>query len=163
MLLGKAPKRKTTPYDIVILFVSQQGTCALCSVDLLVHRFHVDHITPLSKGGRDELNNKQLLCPECNVKKGNREAPEEDLDAVPLKRWNIDSTDRAKCIGEAVFILRVSGYHKGSLHNDDGSWVSEVTAVAERLLRGESPEHVFDEYCDMEEANRIESTICGLA
>ena len=31
----------------------------------------IDHIKPLSKGGSDELDNKQSLCQKCNNKKSN--------------------------------------------------------------------------------------------
>lgn len=32
----------------------------------------VDHIIPLSKGGKDDKSNWQLMCRECNKKKGNK-------------------------------------------------------------------------------------------
>ncbi len=32
----------------------------------------VDHIVPLSKGGKDQYNNLQLLHTECHIKKKNR-------------------------------------------------------------------------------------------
>ncbi|MBQ7732389.1 MAG: HNH endonuclease, partial [Synergistaceae bacterium] len=31
-----------------------------------------DHITPWSKGGRTELDNCQMLCRECNRRKGSK-------------------------------------------------------------------------------------------
>ena len=34
---------------------------------------HVDHITPRSKGGRDELDNYQTLCNICNIGKSNKD------------------------------------------------------------------------------------------
>ena len=33
---------------------------------------HVDHIVPVSKRGRTELNNLQTLCAPCNLGKSNR-------------------------------------------------------------------------------------------
>lgn len=33
---------------------------------------HVDHIIPLSKGGRTSTHNAQVLCKTCNLAKGNR-------------------------------------------------------------------------------------------
>ena len=34
---------------------------------------HIDHIVPLSKGGKTTLDNLQTLCAECNLGKGNRD------------------------------------------------------------------------------------------
>lgn len=44
--------------------------CANCR--RFVKAFHVDHRRPLSRGGHHTLRNVQLLCPRCNLKKGNR-------------------------------------------------------------------------------------------
>lgn len=35
---------------------------------------HIDHIKPVSKGGGNEPENLRLLCPTCNIRRGNREA-----------------------------------------------------------------------------------------
>lgn len=53
--------------DIARLAELQRGCCANCRCRLL--RFHVDHITPLSRGGSNWPNNLQLLCPPCNLRK----------------------------------------------------------------------------------------------
>lgn len=47
---------------------AQRWKCAVCKVRIQ-HRFHVDHIEPLAKGGSHEPRNIQLLCPGCNVRK----------------------------------------------------------------------------------------------
>jgi len=36
---------------------------------------HADHITPASHGGTDHPNNRQALCPPCNMAKGNTPDP----------------------------------------------------------------------------------------
>lgn len=46
----------------------QRYKCAICCVKL-PKSYHVDHITPLARGGKHEKSNIQLLCPTCNVRK----------------------------------------------------------------------------------------------
>lgn len=50
------------------LLVLQKGKCGCCKSKL--DEFHMDHIIPLSKGGKNSDENIQLLCPKCNLKKG---------------------------------------------------------------------------------------------
>lgn len=54
------------------LMAVQRGMCAYCRVDIR-SRYHVDHIVPLSKGGKHEAVNVQLLCAGCNLHKSNRD------------------------------------------------------------------------------------------
>ena len=35
-------------------------------------RLHVDHIVPVSRGGKSVMSNLQTLCEDCNLGKGNR-------------------------------------------------------------------------------------------
>jgi len=42
-----------------------------CGKKVKENDYHVDHIVPLAKGGEEfELNNLELSCPKCNLKKG---------------------------------------------------------------------------------------------
>ncbi len=50
------------------LLVLQQGRCPCCG-DLLGTDYHLDHITPLAKGGSNSDNNMQLLKRICNMQK----------------------------------------------------------------------------------------------
>ncbi len=48
--------------------------CRLCKVaGFIVAAVLVDHITPLSQGGTDELANRQSLCRSCHAKKTAKE------------------------------------------------------------------------------------------
>ncbi len=58
--------------DKELLYACQQQKCAGCEYDLPLHVLTIDHKTPRSKGGREELDNLQLLCHTCNAIKGNR-------------------------------------------------------------------------------------------
>ena len=66
------------------LWTRQAGLCALCDKPMLRNRFEaphgkvwakqratLDHIVPVSKGGRDDLDNLQLAHARCNKIKGN--------------------------------------------------------------------------------------------
>lgn len=48
----------------------QRNCCAACKADLDATGRHLDHIVPLSAGGSNTDENVQLLCPDCNVRKG---------------------------------------------------------------------------------------------
>jgi 5-methylcytosine-specific restriction endonuclease McrA len=38
-----------------------------------VNETHVDHVVPRAKGGTGEPDNGQVLCRDCNIKKGDKE------------------------------------------------------------------------------------------
>lgn len=54
------------------LLEMQKRRCAVCRSSFEKRKFHLDHIVPLSKGGAHEDSNIQLLCPTCNISKGNK-------------------------------------------------------------------------------------------
>lgn len=55
--------------DIVPKLLSlQRGKCACCGINL-GGKYHLDHITPLALGGKNEDANVQLLSPLCNLQK----------------------------------------------------------------------------------------------
>lgn len=48
---------------------AQKGLCIACHANLLESGYHVDHVIPVSKGGKHCAENVQLLCPTCNRQK----------------------------------------------------------------------------------------------
>ena len=56
-----------------VLFGRQEGRCAGCKVEFLFRIMEVDHVVPRSRGGGDNVANLQLLCPNCNRIKGDRD------------------------------------------------------------------------------------------
>ena len=54
------------------LFVAQHGMCGMCKEHEKYKNMDVDHIKPISKGGTNSLDNLQLLCRQCNAKKGSK-------------------------------------------------------------------------------------------
>lgn len=57
-----------TPKDIVAIGDSQGWQCVYCMQDIETG-YHIDHKTPLSRGGTNYPNNLQLLCAPCNLSK----------------------------------------------------------------------------------------------
>ena len=56
-----------------VLFGRQEGRCGGCKVEFLFRIMEVDHMVPRSRGGSDHPENLQLLCPNCNRVKGDRD------------------------------------------------------------------------------------------
>ena len=46
--------------------------CCKCGVSSRYAHLEIDHIIPISKGGKSTYDNLQTLCHDCNVKKGNK-------------------------------------------------------------------------------------------
>lgn len=55
--------------DSLVVFRRDGYRCVNCDTD---DNLTVDHITPWSKGGSDDLDNLQTLCGSCNSSKGDR-------------------------------------------------------------------------------------------
>jgi 5-methylcytosine-specific restriction endonuclease McrA len=64
-----AKRKRATEAQRTFLSTRQAGRCAICGFPLSV-QMHVDHIIPRAKGGRNGINNLQLVCARCNIKKG---------------------------------------------------------------------------------------------
>ncbi|MBR1889721.1 MAG: DUF262 domain-containing protein [Alloprevotella sp.] len=58
--------------DRRILYERQQGICPYCKKHFEIGDMAADHITPWSKGGKTVLENGQMLCTECNLKKSDK-------------------------------------------------------------------------------------------
>jgi len=44
-----------------------------------------DHLVPYSMGGKDHIDNLEVICRQCNQSKGHREAPKGKKTMPPLK------------------------------------------------------------------------------
>lgn len=73
---GDAPTRavKDRVYrDVMLSAFTHDGSgfrCAKCHVVGPKDSVHVDHITPLARGGSNDRTNLQVLCRSCNLSKG---------------------------------------------------------------------------------------------
>lgn len=51
----------------------QKWKCSICKTSLKESGYHLDHIVPLSLGGRNDDCNIQITCPKCNHKKNKKD------------------------------------------------------------------------------------------
>ena len=51
-------------------YARQKGKCPICGKKFTLEQMQADHIKPWSKGGRTTADNCQMLCRDCNLKKG---------------------------------------------------------------------------------------------
>ena len=78
--------RYTPPLNNRTLFKRDGNVCMYCGLSFRTSELTRDHITPLSRGGRDRWTNVVTACRRCNNHKGGR-TPEEakvQLIAVPF-------------------------------------------------------------------------------
>lgn len=70
----KALKRRdvTVNYDRLFVAIGRRDgfLCRKCKA--VTTNLQIDHVIPISKGGTNELDNLQLLCPPCNLTKSDR-------------------------------------------------------------------------------------------
>ena len=52
------------------VYERQQGICPICHTHFEIEQMEADHITPWHAGGRTIAENCQMLCKECNRRKG---------------------------------------------------------------------------------------------
>ncbi len=64
-----------TAKDVADMYANQCGLCAYCE-SLLDGKYHVDHMTPLCRGGANGWENLALVCPPCNLRKHARTVEE---------------------------------------------------------------------------------------
>lgn len=56
--------------DALAAYEKQKHRCAICGEEFEFEDMHADHITAWSKGGHTTPDNCQMLCRDCNLKKG---------------------------------------------------------------------------------------------
>lgn len=62
--------RAFTPKMARAAFERQKGICPTCGKTFTIEQMQADHITPWSKGGKTVAENCQMLCADCNRRKG---------------------------------------------------------------------------------------------
>ena len=54
-----------------LIYLNAHGKCELCGRKILLEDMTVDHVNPLSLGGKDDVENLACTCFSCNMLKGN--------------------------------------------------------------------------------------------
>lgn len=63
--------RSFTDKEKAVKYAEQDGKCAICGKAFPIEKMQGDHIIPWSEGGKTTLDNCQMLCTTCNIKKSN--------------------------------------------------------------------------------------------
>lgn len=79
------PRKRFSPRVIQKLFRKQEGRCAYCDVSLVFEErttgsptgWSLDHVIPMTRGGKDSIKNIVIACNECNL----------DKDDMLLDEW----------------------------------------------------------------------------
>ena len=90
------PHLSTALRNIVI--ERAQGRCEYCQsrADFATETFAVDHIVPLSLGGKTESENLALACSGCNSRKYNRQLVPDPTDGDLVSLYNPHQQDWAQ-------------------------------------------------------------------
>lgn len=78
--LRSSLKRRSRDYEVTfsctlaeireLLYSAYARKCKYCKRRLLIDNMVCDHVTPISHGGDSTMENLQIICKSCNVKKG---------------------------------------------------------------------------------------------
>lgn len=65
---------EVTVSELRLLYTAHDGKCIYCgkSEDEAGCRHHIDHVTPLRRGGTNHISNLVLACASCNASKGDK-------------------------------------------------------------------------------------------
>jgi len=74
---GKIKRTNIPSWARKAVFFRDRGQCSICKKDIsglinIDNEENYDHIVPLTLGGINDITNLQLLCKECNQKKGGK-------------------------------------------------------------------------------------------
>lgn len=72
LMLNEYMKCKTTVrFSKQNIFLRDDRSCQYCGASLTLNTFTMDHVLPISKGGKTTFENIVTSCNPCNAKKGN--------------------------------------------------------------------------------------------
>lgn len=130
-------------YDILVRDGFRCKICGASAADGV--KLHVDHILPVSKGGKTVESNLRTLCERCNLGKSNK------IESVPVPVMQTQRADsNTKCpeiksiekqdlsISEAAQLLSASGIRCIDNTDRGGCFWIELTPKSEALMNGKT-------------------------
>ena len=73
MMLKQMQRRRQRPrFSKANLYVRDMYTCQYCNTPYTKHNLTLDHVLPISKGGKTRWDNIVAACGPCNSAKGNK-------------------------------------------------------------------------------------------
>lgn len=134
----RRPLSRKTRFEVL---KRDKFTCQYCGRQAPEVVLHVDHITPVSKGGTNDITNLVTSCRECNLGKSNRELSDDavvtkqkaQLDLLQERReqlemmheWQMQLTDELINVGDIVSDItkKMTGYE---LNNSGKAQMSKL-------------------------------------
>ena len=81
---GKKTKRKKySEQERKMIYIRDDGRCALCGRKITLSEMTIDHIVPLDRNGENSVNNLQCACYACNQFKSNI-LPEDFMERITV-------------------------------------------------------------------------------
>lgn len=97
--VNKRVDKKPPRFQKKLLFSRDLWQCQYCSVELAYQNLTVDHIFPISRGGKTTWKNCVTACKICNSQKGNKTPEEAGMllhkqprEPSPIDYWNLCKT-----------------------------------------------------------------------
>jgi 5-methylcytosine-specific restriction endonuclease McrA len=84
----KSDQPGPTPSNRSIVFKSSGGFCYICKEALTRQNRTIDHVIPLSRGGKNHISNLRACCGKCNNLKGSMLLSEIDMTEFMHRRYN---------------------------------------------------------------------------
>lgn len=72
MLKDMLKRRRLPRFSKFNLYLRDEATCQYCSTQLHRTQITLDHVIPISKGGKTNWENIVIACAPCNTRKGNK-------------------------------------------------------------------------------------------
>lgn len=130
-------------YDILVRDGFRCKICGASAADGA--KLHVDHILPVSKGGKTEKANLRTLCERCNLGKSNKiefipvpSASTQQIDPQLSASNRISEKDQDLPLGVVVGMLTASGIRYVDNTDRGGCFWIELTSESKTLLNGKT-------------------------